>query len=758
MPVHVVQINSLETERSYERSPVVSVVTDVASEADLPAEVRAASDRVVNDGLSLMRDCKVPKGSDAALMWMAGDRLVDGSAAVLRRSISIANGRVFFPIHFPCTPDFDLIALQPRIWKNGSSDSVHSSIRVSAGAQFSPGIAEFIEESREDWARLYRAVTAAEKDPERSVHELSAMWRESSVMHPVYRGLLVRDLIVLQFRQNKTDHAERLIRVAMDVYPRYAEILLLAAWMALQQGNIKKASRCAGWALENPDRTFVGSIGADSYRAHWLQGLAAEFSGEQGAAIQNYVIGTRSRPAFPRSVYGLLRQRLSRRDAEDLSYGTLVPLVHREPQYSEMAFHFFLLHGQMEPARRLLSFPRVPNELKEKLQPLFDEASASRIPRPRAAGAKPGVRLTGPFYVYSSLARINREIAGALTAAGDFEVGMEPASLGSVLGSTLPHHEAVSKGFKHRLSRLDLTLRLQWPPDFDSPPSGKLVCILPWEFHSIPQSWVRAIKDKVDELWVLSQFNREVFTRNGVSRERVHVIPCGVDAGIFQPEGPVWRPEGCRNFIFLFVGGAIFRKGADLLWNAYAKAFSSADDVTLVVKDMGASTFYTGQSLAASMRKASHQPRAPHLMVLSEDTDDAKLASLYRGSNMLVLPYRGEGFGLPLAESLACGRPVITTSEGPAREFCPPEASYFVPAKMVEFPSAESQLGPMTGPLAGFEPDLDALATSMRYAFDHPEEISRGALAASEKVRSALNWERITGLMIERIRLLASGG
>jgi len=37
--------------------------------------------------------------------------------------------------------------------------------------------------------------------------------------------------------------------------------------------------------------------------------------------------------------------------------------------------------------------------------------------------------------------------------------------------------------------------------------------------------------------------------------------------------------------VFLFVGGAIARKGFDLLLDAYREAFRSSDDVTLIVKE-----------------------------------------------------------------------------------------------------------------------------------------------------------------------------
>jgi alpha-1,3-rhamnosyl/mannosyltransferase len=50
------------------------------------------------------------------------------------------------------------------------------------------------------------------------------------------------------------------------------------------------------------------------------------------------------------------------------------------------------------------------------------------------------------------------------------------------------------------------------------------------------------------------------------------------------------------------------------------------------------------------------------------EVDDEELARLYRGARCLVYPSLHEGFGIPVAEALACGCPVVTSAASPMAE------------------------------------------------------------------------------------------
>ncbi len=61
------------------------------------------------------------------------------------------------------------------------------------------------------------------------------------------------------------------------------------------------------------------------------------------------------------------------------------------------------------------------------------------------------------------------------------------------------------------------------------------------------------------------------------------------------------------------------------------------------------------------------------------EVDDAELASLYRGAQCLVYASLYEGFGIPVAEAIACGCPVVTSEGSAMAEFAGGDATYVDP-------------------------------------------------------------------------------
>lgn len=378
----------------------------------------------------------------------------------------------------------------------------------------------------------------------------------------------------------------------------------------------------------------------------------------------------------------------------------------------------------------------------------FDAAWKKKYP----SGSDLNIRWEGSQFVHHSLALVNRELCLRLIKRG-CNLSIVPYEKDQFT----PKEDPRLKPLEERTGRslpgtAHVHVRHQWPPNFTPPPEGHWVIIQPWEFGSIPREWVQHMSTVVDEVWVPSHYVREGYIQSGVPAERVFVVPNGVDIDQFNPAHSPYPLKTKKTFKFLFVGGTIPRKGIDVLLDVYTRTFSSTDDVCLVIKDMGGQSFYKGQTAREVIDNLKAAPGSPEIEYIEHTLNSDEIAGLYTACDCLVHPYRGEGFGLPIAEAMASGCPVMVTGHGAALDFCHEGIAYLIPAQEVRLP--ERKIGDME--TVDFpwlaEPDRKGLARLMKHVVAHKEEaVEKGCLAAAF-IRANFTWDHAAEAVVARVR------
>lgn len=156
-----------------------------------------------------------------------------------------------------------------------------------------------------------------------------------------------------------------------------------------------------------------------------------------------------------------------------------------------------------------------------------------------------------------------------------------------------------------------------------------------------------------------------------VSPEVAHEISATLNRTAFSlvpaEEMPVAR--GVRDdyepFI-LFVGTLHPRKRVDALVRALIE-IAKTDGVDKTPRLVIAGRRHPDDhDLFSALTEAKRIQGLRERIVLIHDADDTKLATLYASCRFTVLPSLAEGWGLPVRESLAAGRPAIATEAVPA--------------------------------------------------------------------------------------------
>jgi glycosyltransferase involved in cell wall biosynthesis len=138
----------------------------------------------------------------------------------------------------------------------------------------------------------------------------------------------------------------------------------------------------------------------------------------------------------------------------------------------------------------------------------------------------------------------------------------------------------------------------------------------------------------------------------GVDQARVTAVPLGIDQHIFRPLSDVKRRD---NRILTTASADVPIKGLRFLIRAYAMLLKDHPDLELVVigklREGPAKVLIQELGLADKVQFISNLSRE---QVVEE----------YAKATVCVTPSLYEGFGLPAAEAMCCGAPVLVTDGG----------------------------------------------------------------------------------------------
>ena len=204
----------------------------------------------------------------------------------------------------------------------------------------------------------------------------------------------------------------------------------------------------------------------------------------------------------------------------------------------------------------------------------------------------------------------------------------------------------------------------------------------------------------------------------GVPRDRMRLVPVGVDPDLFRPLDHVARRPGR---LITTASADVAIKGLGFLIEAMAK-LRTERDVTLTI--IGEPK--TGRSMDLIHSRGLRE----HIEFVSGVSDE-RIVELYAEAELAVVPSLYEGFSLPAIEAMCSGTPVIATDGGALPE--------------VTGVDGETVLSCPAG-------DADALAATIRRGLDDPELRARIGAAGRQRVLERWTWKRCAELTVDQYR------
>lgn len=259
-----------------------------------------------------------------------------------------------------------------------------------------------------------------------------------------------------------------------------------------------------------------------------------------------------------------------------------------------------------------------------------------------------------------------------------------------------------------------------------------------------------------DHVFAISECTRQDFIRHlNVPAGRVTNVGTGVDE-VFSPLPSENRDEWHRrlrskfaidhDFIF-YVGGGDLRKNIAGLIRAYSRLpHSLLAQHQLVIG--GKLAREETQHYSQFARECGLRER----VIFTDFLHDEELVALYSLCQLFVFPSEYEGFGLPLAEAMACGAPVIATDSSSLPEVVG-EAGVLV-ATGSEEQLTEAMSRVLTDEQLGVEMSRRSLEQARKFSWDH---VARKVLDVYGRLgqgdRYSFDFKRIPGPSAERPRI-----
>lgn len=245
---------------------------------------------------------------------------------------------------------------------------------------------------------------------------------------------------------------------------------------------------------------------------------------------------------------------------------------------------------------------------------------------------------------------------------------------------------------------------------------GRIVLNTMYESTKLPARWIDTINLTCDTIVVPSPWLVEVFQKSGIDIP-VYMIQEGVDAKDFER---VESPNKNKPYTFLCLGDRGTRKGFDLVYQAFYRAFKDTKHVRLITKIRQASL---PEYRSGSIKNASFWRY-----------DIEKMSDVYNVSDCFVFPSRGEGYGLPPREATIMGIPTIALQAHGTFDV----EHWGIPLKKFKMIPCNS----LVGEGEWFQPDIDEIAEKMTWCFENQKEAKALAKKGQNWLKKNQTWEQ----------------
>ena len=368
------------------------------------------------------------------------------------------------------------------------------------------------------------------------------------------------------------------------------------------------------------------------------------------------------------------------------------------------------------------------------------------------------------FQYFNSFADITLSFVKTLFEMG-VPVSIEPSELSPMALQVMAEEEKFLLEYSMKQPPSEL-FQFKWSHYWQTARDIQLKGHLNFEFFAINyeftrsdqpfDDWMRSTAENSHHKLAVSHYCKQVLLQAGCPESQISVLPLGANPLLFQTSPEKYRPNGStspsiKHFLHLTNSWDLYRFGTDLFLPLFCEEFRGNPDAVLIVKDGGSNNPAVVQMLEDLHEKYGDQK--PKIYLIRRLLSKAELAKLYRLSDVVVAPFRGEGFAIKILDAFAAGLPVIMPLYGGPTEYANSDNCYPIDYDLVPLGTCydTEYIKPQNSPRWA-EPNRESLRQQLRRAMadENPALIGEKARETAQQ----FTWEIAAKKLLALIRKL----
>jgi glycosyltransferase involved in cell wall biosynthesis len=268
-----------------------------------------------------------------------------------------------------------------------------------------------------------------------------------------------------------------------------------------------------------------------------------------------------------------------------------------------------------------------------------------------------------------------------------------------------------------------------------------------WETDTMPTQW-RNVLNHTLEVWLPSEFNVGVFSRaleRPVFKLPHPLMNSPANGHTSSSDSDQFPGVEETDFVFYSIFEWQERKSPEGLIDSFLRAFPARSDALLLIKTNPGAADLVKATVETSRRKIASEAR---IEIRPEAWNESRIRALHARGDCYVSLHRGEGWGYPLFEAAARGKPVVATDYSGPLDYLDPKVHCLVRTN----PAAVHQRYLYYHPGMNWaEPDLDHASELMRWVYENRDEACSRAADEAERISSAYSLQAVGEMAKERM-------